>query len=111
MTEYYDSPIWDKPPWMCPSPNIGLSLAVKNNDYDAFIKQFGFGIRIMGKGIDLEHIWIYCEGQCPKGCDKKFKLNLGKSITKKSFEKLYKHCSKYPEHCISTKFIGVTKHE
>ena len=109
MTEEYDSPIWDIPPkYICPNPDYGLSVALKENDYDSFIRTFSYEVRKMGK-VDIENITVICEGKCPNGCEKKFKLKLGKSITKKSFDKMYKHGEKYPYHCINTKFNGVIK--
>jgi|SRR6188508_874397 len=96
-------------PWLCPRPNLGLSMCIQHHDYDGFIKEFGWQLKQRGK-IDIEDITIKCEGQCPKGCNKKFKLKLGKSITEKSFEKIFKHGIHYPNHCLVVKYNGVIKH-
>jgi hypothetical protein len=107
--EEYDSPIWDVPKFLYPNPDFALSTALKNNDYNYFMKIFESKVRDTGR-VDVDYITATCEGQCPKGCSKKFKLKLGKSLTKKSFEKIFLHCNKYPDHCINTKYTGVIKH-
>lgn len=106
--EYGD--LFDQRPWECPTPNIGLSLSLKNHDYNGFMKTFEAEVREIYNTTYTEKITITCEGQCPKGCEKKFKLKLGKSITKRSFEKIYKHGIKHPLHCMTTKYDGVIKH-
>src|SRR6187431_2711472 len=107
--EEYDSPIWDVPKYLCPNPDFALSTALKNNDYNYFMKIFESKVRQTGI-VDVDYITATCEGECPKGCSKKFKLKLGKSLTKKSFEKIYKHGKEFPEHCMTLKFDGVIKH-
>jgi hypothetical protein len=92
-------------PYMCRSPNYGLSCYLRDNQYDEFIKAFSQEIRATGR-VDVDNINIFCEGQCPKGCQKKFNLKLGKSLTKKSFDKIYKHGVKYPKHCFIVKYEG-----
>lgn len=95
-------------PWMCSLVNPGLSNAMKEKDYDGFMRLFSYEVRKMGK-VDVEHITIKCEGQCPKGCDDKFKMKLGKSFTKKSWMKMNAHGQKNPMHCFVVNFDGVIK--
>ena len=101
-SEWYD--MMPKP-WECHTPDAGLSYTMKNHDYDGFIKILSFKIRQTNasKNITVE---IKCEGECPNGCPKKFKLKRSKSITKRSFERMFLHCLKYPNHCLTTKFQG-----
>ena len=57
------------------------------------------------KGDYIDAVFdIKCEGQCPKGCQKKFHIKKLKSISKKTFERMHKHGEKYPEHCFILKF-------
>ena len=95
-------------PWLCPSPNVGLSIALRQNDYDAFVSSLSLQLNMMGTE-ELESLYVKCEGQCPKGCS--YKLKLGKSISKSKFNKLYKHGAKYPEHCIIIKYDGIIRHK
>ena len=83
-------------------------MSVRDNDYDGFIKTFQREMIRTGR-VEVENITLTCEGQCPKGCGKKFKMNLGKSITKAKFAKLYNHGKLYPNHCITLKFDGLIK--
>ena len=96
-------------PWECTWPNYGLSMCMVNHDYNGFIKNFEFEFISRYGTVDVESLNVKCEGQCPKGCDEKFKLKLGKSITKKSFEKMFKHGIKHPQHCFVVKYEGVIK--
>lgn len=100
-----DLSLWNSQPplYTCPSPNHGLSRAIRENDYNGFIKTFGDEVRKTGK-VDIDLILVTCHGECPIGC--KFKMKLGKSITKKSFERMYKHGKKYNNHCLNVKFEG-----
>jgi len=106
--EWYDM-LPKTEPWQCPRPEPGLSMCLQHHDYDGFIKELQYKISRSGN-VDTENIIITCEGQCPKGCNKKFNLKLGKSVTKKSFEKIHKHGEEFPEHCMILKFDGVIKH-
>jgi len=106
--EWYDM-LPKTEPWQCPRPEPGLSMCLQHHDYDGFIKELQYHIRISGK-VDIENITLKCEGQCPNGCPKKFKLKLGKSVTQRLFEKMFLHVQKYPNHCITLKYNGVIKH-
>ncbi len=103
MTDMFDKP------WECAYPNTGLSMYLRHNEYDAFMKVFEAEFRVKYGSVDVESLSVKCEGQCPKGCEDKFKLKLGKSLTKKSFEKLYKHGMKHPKHCFVVNYQGVVK--
>ena len=91
------------PNYYCPRPDFDLE-----NGYDAFIQSLSWDMRKKGR-IDVENIIVRCDGKCPKGCEKKFKLKLGKSITKKKFDKIAEHGKKYQEHCMTLIYDGVIK--
>ena len=87
----------------CPRPDFDLE-----SGYDEFIKSLSWDMRKKG-GVDVENMLVRCDGKCPNGCEKKFKLKLGKSITKKKFDKIYEHGKKYQGHCMTLIYDGVIK--
>ena len=97
----YDSPIWDKQPWICPRPDVNLERVT----YDKFIRSLSDHIKRRGQ-INITNMRVECHGKCPKGCEKKFKLKLGKSLTKKSFYKIQKHAYEYKQHCMYLNYEG-----
>src|ERR1041384_7355886 len=92
----------NKEPWVCHTADAGLSWALREHNYEGFMSTFESLVKSRYNIEDMENITVVCEGQCPKGCEKRFKMKLGKSITKTSFEKMFKHGMKYPEHCLVT---------
>ena len=104
--EEYESPIWDSPPkYICPNPDLILD----QTDYDGFIRSLSYHMRRRGQ-INIENIRVECHGQCPDGCKEKFKMKLGKSVTKKKYEKIYNHGKSNPKHCIYINYEGVINH-